>query len=82
MLSKYSGWTLQPADTVFPSYYNRKPYSEIYSGRGKAGDDPQINGTMFVTLVDARTPQLNLTAFNFPRINPHIVAGPALYLAG
>jgi hypothetical protein len=82
LLSEYSGWTLQPVGTVFPKYFNRKPYTEIYDNRGRAGDNPQINGTMFVTLVDHKTPGLNLTPFNFSKINSHIVAGPALYLAG
>lgn len=82
MTSRYSGWTLQPAETVFPKYYNDKPYSDAYAGRGRAGDNPQINGTMFVTLVDAETPRCNITAFTISRINAHIVAGPALYQAG
>lgn len=41
--------------------------------------DPAINGTMFVALVDKKVP---LTAFNLSMVNPHVVAGPALYQAG
>jgi len=41
--------------------------------------DPAINGTMFIALTDAA---INLTPFNLSMINPHVVAGPALYQAG
>lgn len=41
--------------------------------------DPSINGTMFVALTDK---DLFLTPFNLSQINPHVVAGPALYQAG
>lgn len=41
--------------------------------------DPAINGTMFVAITDK---DLNLTPFNLSQINPHVVAGPALYQAG
>jgi len=41
--------------------------------------DPAINGTMFVALTDAN---ITLTPFNLSMINPHVVAGPALYQSG
>ncbi|KAI9807658.1 MAG: hypothetical protein M1825_005599 [Sarcosagium campestre] len=41
--------------------------------------DPAINGTMFVALTDAN---VTLSPFNISMINPHVVAGPALYQAG
>lgn len=41
--------------------------------------DPAINGTMFVALTDL---DLYITPFNFSMVNPHVVAGPALYQAG
>lgn len=41
--------------------------------------DPAINGTMFVALTDL---DLVVTPFNISMVNPHIVAGPALYQAG
>lgn len=41
--------------------------------------DPAINGTMFIAITDAAIP---LTPFNFSMVNPHVVAGPALYQAG
>lgn len=41
--------------------------------------DPAINGTMFIAIVDG---VYNYTAFNLANINPHVVAGPALYQSG
>ncbi|KAL1966830.1 hypothetical protein VTN77DRAFT_3795 [Rasamsonia byssochlamydoides] len=41
--------------------------------------DPAINGTMFIAITDADP---YLTPFNLSLINPHVVAGPALYQAG
>lgn len=41
--------------------------------------DPAINGTMFIAVTDE---DLFITPFNFTEINPHVVAGPALYQSG
>ncbi|KAK4696759.1 hypothetical protein P7C70_g8321, partial [Phenoliferia sp. Uapishka_3] len=41
--------------------------------------DPQVNGTMFISLVDA---EVNLTPYNISLILNHTVAGPALYQSG
>lgn len=41
--------------------------------------DPAVNGTMFVALTDL---DLYVTPFNISLVNPHIVAGPALYQSG
>lgn len=41
--------------------------------------DPAVNGTMFIAVTDADPA---LTPFNMTMINPHVVAGPALYQAG
>ncbi|KAL1957812.1 hypothetical protein VTO42DRAFT_5530 [Malbranchea cinnamomea] len=41
--------------------------------------DPAINGTMFVAITDT---DLFVTPFNITMLNPHVVAGPALYQAG
>lgn len=41
--------------------------------------DPAINGTIFIALTDA---PIFLTPFNISKINPHVVAGPAIYQAG
>jgi len=43
------------------------------------GGAPAVNGTMFVALTDL---DLFVTPFNITMINPHVVAGPALYQAG
>ena len=53
--------------------YTFQPDTATYQG------DPAINGTMFVALTDSDIPY---TAFNLSMINPHVVAGPALYQAG
>lgn len=50
-----------------------QPNTSTYAG------DPAINGTMFIAITDAN---LTLTPFNLSMINPHVVAGPALYQAG
>jgi hypothetical protein len=41
--------------------------------------NPAVNGTMFLAITDADP---FLTPFNLSMINPHVVAGPALYQAG
>lgn len=41
--------------------------------------DPGINGTIFIAITDSNP---YLTPFNISMINPHVVAGPALYQAG
>ncbi|PGH20068.1 hypothetical protein AJ80_03718 [Polytolypa hystricis UAMH7299] len=41
--------------------------------------DPAINGTIFIAITDSNP---YLTPFNLSLINPHVVAGPALYQAG
>lgn len=82
-----TGYTIQPNGTTFPSYFGNEPLSEITKDSGAqpnndASANPAINGTMFVVLVDAATPALNLTSFNLTYMNSHIVAGPAIYIAG
>ncbi|KAI5293569.1 hypothetical protein KEM52_005422 [Ascosphaera acerosa] len=41
--------------------------------------DPAINGTIFVAVTDSNP---YLTSYNLSMINPHVVAGPALFQAG
>lgn len=41
--------------------------------------DPVVNGTMFIALLDAN---VTVTPYNISMINPHVVAGPAIYQAG
>lgn len=50
-----------------------QPDVQTYAG------DPAINGTMFIAVTDDDP---YLTPFNLSMINPHVVAGPALYQAG
>ena len=80
--SNNSGWTLQPNGTIWPSYYNETPYAagvHALAGTNDPASQGAINGTIILSLVDAATPALGLTAFNISYINSHIVAGPALY---
>ena len=53
--------------------YTTQPDLETYQG------DPAINGTVFIAITDSDP---FLTPFNISLINPHVVAGPALYQAG
>lgn len=53
--------------------YTIQPNVETYAG------DPAINGTMFIAVTDS---DLFVTPFNISFLNPHVVAGPALYQAG
>ncbi|KAJ6102668.1 hypothetical protein N7486_005095 [Penicillium sp. IBT 16267x] len=53
--------------------YTIQPDLQTYQG------DPAINGTMFIAITDSDPV---LSAFNLSLINPHIVAGPAIYQAG
>ncbi|OOQ89414.1 Protein rds1 [Penicillium brasilianum] len=53
--------------------YTIQPSLETYQG------DPAINGTLFIAITDSNPA---LTPFNLSLINPHVVAGPAIYQAG
>ncbi|OJJ50995.1 hypothetical protein ASPZODRAFT_56941 [Penicilliopsis zonata CBS 506.65] len=53
--------------------WTTQPSLDTYAG------DPAINGTMFVAITDD---DIYLTPFNISLINPHVVAGPAIYQAG
>jgi hypothetical protein len=50
-----------------------QPGVEIFAG------DPAVNGTMFIAITDSN---LYLTLFDLTMVNPHVVAGPALYQSG
>ncbi|KAI5288471.1 hypothetical protein KEM54_005192 [Ascosphaera aggregata] len=50
-----------------------QPESAAYLG------DPAVNGTMFLAITDSDP---FLTPYNLSLINPHVLAGPALYQAG
>lgn len=51
----------------------QQPDTAVYLG------DPAVNGTMFLAITDT---DLYVTPYNLTMINPHVVAGPALYQAG
>lgn len=53
--------------------YTTQPSLETYQG------DPAFNGTIFIAITDSDP---YVSPFNLSLINPHVVAGPALYQAG
>ena len=65
----YSALTLSNGTTG----YTIQPNLETYTG------DPAINGTIYTLITDT---DLTVTPFNVSMLNPHVVAGPALYQAG
>ena len=78
--AQYVAWVSQLNVTYTPligvngtSGYTIQPNLETYQG------DPAVNGTMFIAITDS---DLFLTSFNLSMINPHVVAGPALYQSG
>jgi len=81
----FTGYTIQPNGTIFPSYFGQAPLVNLTTDLGKQPNNTPsegiINGTMFVALVDALAPALNVTAFNLTYLNSHIAAGPAIYQA-
>lgn len=76
----YVAWVTQLNVTYSPLTLNGntsgaaiQPSLETFAG------DPAVNGTIFVAITDDDP---FLTPFNLSLINPHVVAGPALYQAG
>lgn len=67
----YSALTLNGSNST--AGWTTQPNVSTYRG------DPAINGTMFVAITDDNP---FLTPFNLSLINPHVVAGPALYQSG
>ncbi|CAP95675.1 Pc21g07780 [Penicillium rubens Wisconsin 54-1255] len=53
--------------------YTTQPNLETYQG------NPAFNGTIFIAITDSNQ---YVSPFNLSLINPHVVAGPALYQAG
>ncbi|KAJ5817651.1 hypothetical protein N7447_007659 [Penicillium robsamsonii] len=53
--------------------YTTQPGLETYQG------DPAFNGTIFIAITDS---DLYVSPFNLSLIDPHVVAGPAMYQAG
>ena len=77
---KYVAWVNQLNLTYSPlTVTGKNEGSTIQPNTSTFAGDPAINGTMFVALTDK---DIYLTPFNLSLINPHVVAGPALYQAG
>ncbi|KDQ20287.1 hypothetical protein BOTBODRAFT_80251, partial [Botryobasidium botryosum FD-172 SS1] len=79
----YAMWQSQLNTTYTPLYNiggdglsasTCQPDGFVYPG------DPVVNGTIFVTIVDQQVPFV--TTSNISYVNPHIVAGPAVYQSG
>ncbi|KAJ5279492.1 Protein rds1 [Penicillium angulare] len=79
--AKYVAWVSQLNVTYTPLRvssngtrgYTIQPSAETYEG------NPAVNGTMFIAITDSNPV---LSPFNLSLINPHVVAGPAIYQAG
>lgn len=77
---KYVAWVSQLNVTYSPLInINGTSGATIQRNGTTLGGDPAINGTVFVAITDS---DLFVTPFNITMLNPHIVAGPALYQAG
>lgn len=72
-LTSRTATTFQPNGTVFPPDGFTKSIPD-----SPKNNNPIVNGTMFVALTDKN---LHVTPFNLSLVNPHVVAGPALYQA-
>ncbi|KAF9554658.1 hypothetical protein CPC08DRAFT_712715 [Agrocybe pediades] len=79
---KYVAWISQLNTTFTPlldidgqSGMTYQPFGRVF------GDDtaPIVNGTMFIMITDDN---IHVTPSNISELNPHIVAGPALYQSG
>jgi hypothetical protein len=82
--AKFVGWVNQVNVTYTPLQDirvgpNCNLGTTIQPGGVTLGGRPIINETMFVVLTDS---DLFVTPYNLTMLNPHIVAGPALYSAG
>ncbi|KAL1689700.1 ferritin-like domain-containing protein [Schizophyllum commune] len=58
-----------------------QPGGSLYNDTNPFGQDPfgVVNGTQFIVLTDT---DLFVTPFNTSQMNPHVVAGPAMYQSG
>ncbi|EGN99996.1 hypothetical protein SERLA73DRAFT_135583 [Serpula lacrymans var. lacrymans S7.3] len=79
---KFALWASQLNSTYTPLYnisnncaYTKQPDGRVF-GDGTA---PIWNDTMFIAITDK---DLYVTPYNLSLVNPHIVAGPAIYQAG
>ncbi|KAE8408045.1 hypothetical protein BDV37DRAFT_296948 [Aspergillus pseudonomiae] len=77
---KYVVWVTQLNVTYSPLEMTGDNYgSTIQPDVQTYAGDPAINGTMFIAITDSDP---YLSPFNLSMINPHVVAGPALYKSG
>ena len=56
--------------------YTMLPNGSVFAD---ISEDGVVNGTVFIAITDS---DLFFTAHNLSLINPHVVAGPAIYQAG
>jgi hypothetical protein len=77
---KFVAWVSQLNVTYSPLLgINGTSGTTIQPNGTTLGGAPAINGTVFVAVTDS---DLFVTPFNITMLNPHVVAGPALYQAG
>ncbi|KAH8926919.1 Rds1 protein [Atractiella rhizophila] len=67
----HSAFTKQPDARLFPN--------SILRGLGNDTAPFIVNATMFIAITDTN---LHVTPYNTSLINPHVVAGPAVYFSG
>lgn len=76
---KFVAWVSQLNITYTPLRVSGNRGYTIQPDVATYESDHLVNGTVFIAVTDA---DLFLTPFNLSMINPHVVAGPALYQAG
>ncbi|KAF8155854.1 Rds1 protein [Crassisporium funariophilum] len=79
---KYVAWISQLNTTYTPlTNISGQSGQTIQPGGRVFGDNtaPVVNGSMFVLITDS---DLYVTPFNLSMLNPHVVAGPAVYQSG
>lgn len=76
----FVAWVSQVNVTYTPlTVLNSTHGTTIQPNTTTLGGAPAVNGTVFIAITDA---DVHVTPFNISMINPHVVAGPALYIAG
>jgi len=73
-LNTRTATTYQPNGTVFPP----EDFTQVNITGASTNYNGIVNGTMFVAITDTNLP---VTPYNLSLVNPHVVAGPALYQA-
>lgn len=73
-LESRTATTYQPNGTVFPP----ADFKQLNISGIETNNNGIVNGTMFVAITDEDLP---VTPYNLSLVNPHVVAGPALYQA-